>query len=48
MCVGHHVLFWPQRERKEAKKKEKGGPFKLSSHPKDVFDENPYHSKKCK
>lgn len=31
-----------QRERKEDKKQVKGGAFKLNSHPKDLFDENPY------
>ena len=35
-----------QKEHKTAKGKEKGGAFKLNSHPKDFFDENPYHSKK--
>jgi hypothetical protein len=34
------------REHRTAKAKEKGGAFKLNSHPKDLFDENPYHSKK--
>ena len=31
-----------QRERNEDKKQVKGGAFKLNSHPKDMFDENPY------
>lgn len=31
-----------QKERKEDKKQVKGGAFKLNSHPKDLFDENPY------
>ena len=35
-----------QRERDSAVKKVKGGAFKLNSHPKDLFDENPYRSDK--
>ena len=35
-----------QREHKAAQAKQKGGAFKLNTHPKDLFDENPYHSKK--
>jgi len=35
-----------QRERKDASKKVKGGPFKLNSHPNDVFDANPYKTDK--
>ena len=31
-----------QKERKAASKKVKGGPFKLNSHPKDAFEDNPY------
>ncbi|XP_064392089.1 cilia-and flagella-associated protein 96-like [Halichondria panicea] len=31
-----------RRERKEASKKMKGSPFKLNSHPKDTFEDNPY------
>lgn len=42
----HEYSF--QKEHKASKNKEKGGPFRLNSHPKDFFDENPYHSKKCK
>ena len=36
-CTSH-----AQKEHKEDKKLVKGGAFKLNSHPKDLFDENPY------
>ena len=35
-----------KKESSDEIKKRKGGAFKLSSHGKDYFDENPYHSKK--
>ena len=35
-----------KKEQADEKKKLKGGPFKLCSHAKDCFDENPYRSKK--
>ena len=35
-----------QKENDTAKKKVKGGPLKLNTHPKDLFDENPYRSDK--
>ena len=37
---------WPvvscQKEVESHQKKMKGGPFKLNSHPKDYFQENPF------
>ena len=35
-----------QRERTDAKKKVKGGPFKLNSHASEYFDDKPYRSDK--
>lgn len=35
-----------KKEVSDEKKKRKGGPFKLNSHMKEYFDNNPYHSKK--
>ena len=32
-------------EHHTAKSKQKGGAFKLHSHPTDFFDDNPYYSK---
>lgn len=42
------VFLNSQKEQNEAKKNMKGGAFKLNNYPKDVFDENPYSSKKRK
>ena len=35
-----------KKEQKQEKSLRKGGPFKLNSHAKDYFEENPYKSKK--
>ena len=39
-----YTCIYSQRERNEDKKQVKGGAFKLNSHPKDLFDDNPYRS----
>ena len=40
--IAQFCTFHAQKEHKEDKKLVKGGAFKLNSHPKDLFDENPY------
>ena len=43
VCV---TMYPTQCERDGAVKEVEGGPFKLNSHPGDIFDENPYQSDK--
>ena len=43
VCV---TVYHTQCERDGAVKEVEGGPFKLNSHPGDIFDENSYRSDK--
>ena len=37
-----------KEEESKSKTLQKGAPFKLNLHPRDHFDDNPFHADKCK